>query len=237
MRLGFAHDNEGVVFTVIDSGAGMTREECARLFRRFEQTEQGRQVGGSGLGLTISRELVTLMGGRIEVESALGRGSTFRVLLPLPECEMTNDVTALSDAQDRILEYDNATHRAMDGCRVLLIEDDPVAARVIAGLLEMQGHAVKHAPQALAALAEMEAARETCDIILLDLDLPGMDGCALARLLRARGVRTPIIAITAGARGDEEQRARDAGMDGFLRKPIPPESLREAMESVNREPL
>lgn len=235
VRLEFARDNEGVVFTVIDSGAGMTREECARLFERFEQTEQGKHAGGSGLGLTISRELVTLMGGRIEVESAHGRGSTFRVHLPLPECETTNDVTALSDAQDRILEYDNAPHRAMDGHRVLLVEDDPVAAQVIAGLLEMQGHAVKHAPHALAALAELEAARATYDIILLDLDLPGMDGCALARLLRARGYAKPIVAITAGARGDEEQRVRDAGMDGFLRKPIPPEALREALASVKSD--
>ncbi|MGH8163326.1 MAG: ATP-binding protein, partial [Rhodanobacteraceae bacterium] len=234
VRLGFARDNDGVVFTVIDSGVGMTREECARLFRRFEQTDHGKQAGGSGLGLTISRELVALMDGRIDVDSEPGRGSTFRVRLPLPECVATIDDATSFATRDRA-GNGNAAQRAMDGRRVLLVEDDPVAAQVIAGLLEMQGHAVKHAPQALAALAELDATREDFDTILLDLDLPGMDGCTLARLLRARGARTPIVAITAGARGDEEQRARDAGMDGFLRKPILPEHLRNALEAVKRD--
>ncbi|MEO6968804.1 MAG: two-component regulator propeller domain-containing protein [Rhodanobacteraceae bacterium] len=235
VRLGFARGNTGVVFTVADSGAGMTREECTRLFRRYEQTDHGKRAGGSGLGLTISGELVALMGGRIEVESEPGRGSTFRVHLPLPECEMAGDNTALPGARDRSVENGDAMQRALHGFRVLLVEDDPVAAQVITGLLEMQAHSATHAPHALAALAELEATREDFNAILLDLDLPGMDGCALARLLRARGHDKPIIAITAGARGDEEQHARDAGMDGFLRKPILPEHLREALASLKRD--
>ena len=218
------------LFEIADSGPGMSADECARLFRRFEQAGHGRAHGGSGLGLAISGELVALMDGHIEVESRVGHGSTFRVHLPLPECASDaapEAVAATAPPSDR------SSARAL---RVLLVEDDPLAAEVIAGLLRAQGHAATHAPNALAALSEIESVRHTFDAILLDFDLPGMDGCALARLLRARGLRTPIVAITASAHGDEETRARDAGMNVFLRKPILPEPLREALDAATDKP-
>ena len=221
VRLSMERESGGVAFAVADSGPGLSAHECERVFRRFEQTEYGRREHGSGLGLTIARELVALMGGRIELHSEVGVGSTFRVHLPLPEC------APIASPQVTF-----AAAAAGDRKRVLLVEDDDVAAEVLAGLLQAQGHSVTRAPHALAALAEVDAAGEDFDMILLDLDLPGMDGCTLAGMLRARGLQVPMLAVTASSRGDEEQRIRAAGMDALLRKPVLPEVLSEAMEAT-----
>jgi CheY-like chemotaxis protein len=113
--------------------------------------------------------------------------------------------------------------RARDGAarRILLVEDDAIVAAVIRGLLERPGHAVRHAANGLEALAEL--AQGSFDLVLMDLDLPGLDGFQVARLIRqheAPGVHLPIIAVTARTGGDDEARSREAGMDGFLRKPL-----------------
>jgi CheY-like chemotaxis protein len=118
---------------------------------------------------------------------------------------------------------------------VLLVEDDPVAGQAIAGLIETFGYTVTLAPQALAALSELDA-DGGFDLMVCDFDLPGMDGCELTRMLRQRGVTTPIVALTASAHGDEEQRALAAGMNAFLRKPVLPDDLREALERAMRVP-
>jgi len=226
VRLELERADPGVVFVVRDSGPGLSADDCARVFRRFEQTAQGQREHGSGLGLTIARELVALMGGRLELQSETGVGSTFRVHLPLPECAPgAHPKASVEVARDPAIPR-----------RVLLVEDDPVAAEVLIGLLQAQAHTVTHAPDALAALAQWDSSREGFDVILLDLDLPGVDGCTLARMLRARGVDMPMLAITASSRGDEEQRVRAAGMDALLRKPVLPEMLREALDTTLANP-
>ncbi|HJU26801.1 MAG TPA: ATP-binding protein, partial [Rhodanobacteraceae bacterium] len=237
ITLKLERDGDGIVYCVIDNGRGMTPAECARVFQRFEQADEGRLQRGSGLGLAISRELVHLMGGRIGVQSVPGRGSTFSVRLPLPT--VASDAPASAPAS---LPRESARSRQPGGisppngpetagARVLLVEDDPVAAQAIGGLIETFGHRVTVAPQALAALAEIDA-NDAFDAMVFDFDLPGMDGCELAALLRKRGVATPILALTASAHGDEEQRAHAAGMNGLLRKPVLPGALREALDAV-----
>jgi CheY-like chemotaxis protein len=116
---------------------------------------------------------------------------------------------------------------------VLLVEDDAIVAAVIRGLLERQGHRVRYAGNGLQALAEL--AQGPCDAILLDLDLPGVDGLQVARLIRQSetdGRRVWIVAITARSGGDEEARSRAAGMDGFLRKPLTGAQLAEVLAAV-----
>ncbi len=216
--------NTGLRFDIIDTGPGISHEQQKRLFQRFEQGEGARttaRYGGSGLGLAICQELAGAMGGRISIESALGRGSHFTVELPLPWVE---------------------SHRRADGTtadgplsplpplRILLVEDDPTIAAVINGLLGERGHEVVHAAHGLAALAE--AAGSQFDIGLLDLDLPGLDGLALARQLRVMGYDMPLIAVTARSDGNAEPHAREAGFDGFLRKPVTGEMLVQAMTRV-----
>ncbi|MCE5231965.1 MAG: ATP-binding protein [Mizugakiibacter sp.] len=226
--LGLARDaGGGVLFRVADTGPGIPEASRERLFQRFEQDDagEGRRQGGSGLGLAICRELVALMGGRIEVDSTPGQGSTFRVHLPLPECAPpTAEARGTAPA---------APAPAGGALRVLLVEDDATVAQVIAGLLEAQGHAVRHAPHGLAALSELDTVG--CDAMLLDLDLPGVDGFQLARMIRARqagGARLPIVAITARSGGDEEAKALAAGMDRFLRKPLTGSQLAEVLREA-----
>jgi CheY-like chemotaxis protein len=219
---------DGLRFSVIDTGPGIPEASQTRLFQRFEQVTGPQRRAGSGLGLAICRELVAIMGGSIELESKVAFGTTFHVRLPLP---VTQEPVAASAQHG-----DGAGARSL---RILLVEDDVIVAAVIRGLLERAGHEVRYVGNGLAALAEL--AQASCDLILLDLDLPGIDGFQIARLIRQReaaGQRIPIVAITARSGGDEETRAREAGMDGFLRKPLTGEQLNDAINAqlaVSRE--
>ena len=220
VRLMLEREEHGLRFTVSDTGPGITPADQAKLFQHYQQLDSPQRGSGSGLGLAICRELATLMDGRIELESAPGQGSTFRVHLPLPE-------TAAPPAE-------HVSSPAGGGPRwhLLLLEDDPTVAAVIAGLLEVQGHTVEHVPNALHAMEALERSR--FDAALVDLDLPGLDGFQWAALVRSRenGHRLPMIAITARSGGDEESRAHAAGMDGFLRKPLHGEQLAQALATV-----
>lgn len=205
-------------FVVSDTGPGLAEAQRARLFQRFEQADGARTAarhGGSGLGLAICHELTLAMGGRIALESVPGTGTDVIVDLPLP------------DAQPPA-----AASVAMPGAGLdlLLVEDDATVAEVMAGLLAAQGHRVVHAPHGLAALAEAASAR--FDMGLLDLDLPGLDGLALARQLRASGFAGPLLAVTARADADAEPLAREAGFDGFLRKPLTGAMLAAAIAAL-----
>jgi signal transduction histidine kinase/CheY-like chemotaxis protein/streptogramin lyase len=212
----------GVLFVISDTGPGIAESTRARLFQRFEQADGAQRYGGSGLGLAICRELVARMGGSIELDSQTGRGSTFRVQLPLAEASEEE-----MRARARTAPEEVASVRRLDQGgtprRILLVEDDATVAEVITGLLQMQGHRVVHVAQGLAALTEFEAGQH--DLALIDLDLPGVDGLALARMLRTREaqsgkVRMPLIGISARSAGNEEALCLAAGMDAFLRKPL-----------------
>lgn len=205
-------------YRVRDSGPGMDADLKRRLFRRFEQGDSGSNSGGSGLGLAICKELVGLMGGTIAVDSEPGVGSTFTVILPLQACATGPRTNA---AEDR-----SPAHAQ----RVLLVEDDATIARVLVGLLRRQGHTACHAANALAALAELDAG--SFDTVLVDIDLPDLDGFELITMLRARpdGRRWRIIVVTARSNRADEARAEAAGADGFLRKPVSGHQLQAALE-------
>ncbi|MEO7066286.1 MAG: ATP-binding protein [Rhodanobacter sp.] len=209
----------GLEFSVVDTGPGIPEASQARLFQRFEQEETPQRRTGSGLGLAICRELVSVMGGSIELESRLGHGSAFHVRLPLLEPPAATVLPPHAD--------DDATYH------LLLVEDDAIVAAVVRGLLERGGHQVCHVSNGLAALSELAQASFTA--VLLDLDLPGVDGFQIARLIRQRevaGRRLPIIAVTARSGENDAVRARAAGMDGFLRKPLSGEQLISALKRV-----
>jgi signal transduction histidine kinase/ligand-binding sensor domain-containing protein/ActR/RegA family two-component response regulator len=214
----------GLQFSISDTGPGISEASQSRLFQRFEQAEGPQRRAGSGLGLAICRELVDMMGGSIELESRLAHGSTFRVRLPLAEPAPV--APAMEVAADR-------------SYRLLLVEDDSIVAAVIRGLLEREGHTVVHVVNGLAALAEL--AHAGFDAVLLDLDLPGVDGFQIARLIRQRehaGQHLPIVAVTARQGSEDEARARAVGMDGFLRKPLSGEQLADALaRAVPAAPL
>ena len=209
-----------LLFNVSDTGPGIPASSQQRLFERFEQEESPQRRVGSGLGLAICRELVEMMGGRIELHSRPGHGSTFLVRLPLVEAGVVDDVQPLPPPGNQ---------RRL---RLLLVEDDPTIATVFTSLLQQQGHTVRHVANGLQALAELE--HDRYDAALLDLDLPGLDGFQIARMIRQRETdrRLPLVAITARTGSDDETQARASGMDGFLRKPATGEQLAAMLASV-----
>ncbi|WP_426662396.1 ATP-binding protein [Rhodanobacter aciditrophus] len=217
-----ARSGDSLLFSVSDTGPGIPEGSQARLFQRFEQEESPQRRAGSGLGLAICRELVEMMGGSIELQSRLGHGSTFLVRLPLIEVgHAPHGHASPSPAGGQPL-------------RLLLVEDDAIVAAVITGLLQQQGHAACHVANGLLALAELD--RVAYDAVLLDLDLPGVDGFQVARLIRQReaGKRVPIVAVTARSGEADEARAREAGMDGLLRKPLSGDQLAATLARVLR---
>ncbi|MBB3225799.1 signal transduction histidine kinase/ligand-binding sensor domain-containing protein/ActR/RegA family two-component response regulator [Luteibacter sp. Sphag1AF] len=202
-----------VVFDVCDTGPGIAAEQHARLFGRFEQGASPQGRAGVGLGLAICRELACLMGGHIELFSTVGKGSRFRVHLPLQACKC--DVPAGGAAVPASPATPAVTRRS-----ILLVEDDPATMEWMATLLEQRGHHVVRATDGLAALAELACGRH--DLVLLDLDLPCVDGFQVSRMMRLThdAGALPIIAVSARSVGDETQVTEEAGMNGFLRKPV-----------------
>jgi signal transduction histidine kinase/ActR/RegA family two-component response regulator len=216
----------GLTVRVTDTGPGMTAEQLSRLFTAFDQTTDtvARTHGGTGLGLALSRELARRMGGDLSVESESGRGSTF--ILHLPLAPASGAVLRAEPAEAQAAPVDAAL-------RVLVVDDHPLNRRTLALLLEPIGAevtAVESSAEALDLLAT-----SPFDVVLSDLHMPDMNGPALARAIRAGAgpnASAPIIAVT-GA-DDAEQRAvcQEAGMTGFVSKPIQAPVLYAALEAA-----
>lgn len=210
----------GVWLGVRDTGIGIPPHKIPYLFEPFTQADASttRRFGGTGLGLAICKQLATLMGGRIGAESQEGRGSLFYVDLPLPPCTPPEpQIPATLDTNPAIF-----TNK-----RVLLVEDNPVNRKVAARLLEKAGLQVEFAENGLEAV--QKATANTYDLILMDCQMPVMDGYEATRLLRARGVRTPIIALTANALSGDREQCLACGMDDFLAKPVKADALHETL--------
>jgi signal transduction histidine kinase/CheY-like chemotaxis protein len=226
VSLHIGRDGSTLVMTVDDTGPGMSAELCARVFSRFEQGGSPQRAQGSGLGLAICHELCALMDGSIRVNSEPGRGSAFVVRLPLEVCACDGHACGVATAT-----------RTTAGRRVLLVEDDPVVSEVIGGLLRQRGHMVTSVADGLAAMTALS--RDTFDAMLLDLDLPVVDGFQVARMVRRMEHlgQLPIVVVTARSAGDEAAAIRRAGMDALLRKPMTGEDLDGVLESVCGKPI
>ncbi len=218
---GLRGDRILVRFEVQDSGIGIAARDRDRLFRPFEQVDgsEARRFGGSGLGLAINRGLTHLMGGEIGVDSEPGRGSTFWVTVPLARGQETRPAPA----------KDGGDARLPPRTRVLVAEDNPVNQEVVLATLRDAGVAADLAENGAEAVAM--AGRMDYDLILMDMQMPVMDGLEATRVLRAtpRNARTCIIAMTANAFDEDRRRCLAAGMDGYLAKPVAPDDLVAAM--------
>jgi len=213
-------------FEVLDTGPGIPDEVRARLFQPFTQADQSttRRFGGSGLGLSICRELATLMNGAVGVESEPGRGSRFWAELPLPATE-----APAHDSGFGLLEPS-----ALTGARVLMVEDNAVNMTIAVAMLEQWGVAVDQAfdgAQAVQAVERAAAQGQPFDLVLMDVQMPVMSGYEATRRLRERpaGQGLPIIALTAAALSSEREQALASGMSGFLTKPIDPQQLHDSL--------
>ncbi len=206
-----------VVFAVRDTGIGMSEAEQRLVFERFGQAsaDTSRLYGGSGLGLSIVRELVELHGGTIHLESTPGAGSTFTFTLSLPEAQPS------MRAVTPVLSGQNLPR--IDGLRLLLAEDLPLNIMVARRLLERQGAKVDVAENGHQALAL--AQQHDYDLILMDLQMPLMDGFEAMQAIRAVGIETPALAFSADASPHARTQARAVGIAGFVPKPFNPEHL------------
>lgn len=203
-----------IVVGVSDSGIGMSPEQQVRLFEPFVQADStiSRRFGGSGLGLALCRRLVDLMGGTISLRSAPGDGSQFTVTLPFAPAELPAD--GVSAAQPTA----NAQRVSAGSIKVLAVDDQASNRELIRMQLESLGYQVDLADSGGEALRRFN--EQHYDVLLTDLSMPGMDGYALARCLRAQGAKQPIIALTAHAAIEEHQRCAQEGIDAVLVKPI-----------------
>ncbi len=219
-------------FEVIDTGLGISDEAQANVFESFRQADGSttRKFGGTGLGLTIARQLVHLMGGEMGLQSQLGEGSTFWFTALFAEGE--------HHAPSPDVQEDGLTPMRSRGIHVLLAEDNVINQQVAVGLLEMFGcvvHLVQNGREAVDAVEECTH----FDVVLMDCQMPEMDGFEATRRIReieslAPGRRIPIIALTANAMTGDRERCLDAGMDDFLSKPYKPRDLREVLERWTR---
>jgi len=214
--------------SVEDTGIGMAPEQMARLFQRFSQADSSttRRFGGSGLGLVICKHLVELMGGAIHVESAPGRGSTFWFEVPLEPALATTTAAVPTSAGEAPADASVGLRPA----RVLVAEDNAVNRLVVQAMLERLGMAVHQAADGAEAVAAVEA--QSIDLVLMDCQMPVMDGYEATRRIRAAGHarrHVPIVALTAHALAEDRQRCAEAGMNDYLSKPVTGEALAEAL--------
>lgn len=220
-----------LVFEIRDTGCGIPADRLTHIFNSFEQAEAGttRSYGGTGLGLAISRRLAELMGGSLTVDSVEGAGSTFTLTMPVEIMEAVAPEPVVPSAAP---ETD-----MLKGSSVLIADDHPVNRRILALLLEPHGCRLTFAENGLEAVEAAETAR--FDAILMDMQMPVMDGLEASRLIRAKGVnrQTPIIALTANAMDIHRAAWTEVGADAFLTKPIDPAVLaRTLAELISNAP-
>jgi signal transduction histidine kinase/CheY-like chemotaxis protein/HPt (histidine-containing phosphotransfer) domain-containing protein len=234
---GIDAEQTGLKFTVKDCGIGIEPEDRRKLFKQFSQVEDSdsRNYGGTGLGLAISKELAILMGGMIGVDSEPGKGSRFWFTVVvgkgdaeafIPESVKGRGKRGLPDQEDESITVDPDQ-------RVLVVDDNEVNLLVAQRMLEQLGYTVDLATSGEQAIAA--SAIDDYAVILIDSQMPGMDGNEATRIIRSREAdqgHTPIIALTANAMRSDRQRSFDAGVDDYLSKPVFIEDLHASLQRV-----
>jgi CheY-like chemotaxis protein/HPt (histidine-containing phosphotransfer) domain-containing protein len=216
-----------LVLDVTDTGIGMTEAQMQRLFQSFSQADASttRKFGGSGLGLLISKRLAQLLGGDISVESALGRGSVFRVSIPTGPLKGVPMVEGLAEAGlvDNPAQSTRRVASLPPSCRVLLAEDGYDNQVLVSTYLVKAGATVKVVADGLLAVEEATAALaagKPYDLVLMDMQMPKLDGYGATSKLRLMKYDRPIVALTAHAMAGDRERCEKAGCDDYLTKPV-----------------
>ncbi|OYU90786.1 MAG: hypothetical protein CFE29_08145 [Bradyrhizobiaceae bacterium PARB1] len=217
---------DGIVLKVTDTGIGIPRDRLNALFEPFTQLgdSASRRRGGTGLGLAICRRLATAMDGTIEVDSEPGRGSTFQLRLPLPAAPADRSETHVAAEADDPVPTPH---------EILVVDDDDNNRFVLSGLLDMMGHRVTEATDGMQALVLL--AQQQIDVVLTDLQMPDMDGIELVGRIRALpggNAAVPVVAITADVSAGIVERCVQAGMDGYVSKPVISDDLKRTIAAV-----
>ena len=232
-HLGEAHTGPWIVFSITDTGIGISPDNLRSIFSAFQQADgtTSRRYGGTGLGLAICREVAARLGGDVTVQSELDAGSTFSLHLPLAQ-------HGGGDPQPRSLAAEGSVrpvpaampHDALRGHKVLVVDDDPRNAFVLTDVLEMHGMTVVQATDGRKAIAELAAG--DIDLVLMDVMMPQMDGYETTRAIRQmrQYARLPVITVTARAMQGDREKSIDAGATDYITKPIDIEELLNCME-------
>ncbi len=234
-RTELVESNEELILEVIDTGIGIPEKKQDRIFEAFEQADisSTRKFGGSGLGLSICRSLVDLMQGSIDLESEEGKGSTFRIHLPLipsalPESSETN--------RNGVIEEDHRQNKHATW-NILLVDDNPINLKIATTVLQRYQHTVDTAQDGIEAVEKVKQGKY--DLVLMDIQMPTMDGYEATRIIRKWEAETqnftPIIALTACVLNNEQSRCIEAGMDGYLSKPLKVKSLIQRIDQIVSE--
>ena len=239
-KTGEDQENVYLRFEVIDTGCGIAEENYDKIFESFEQenVDVSYKYGGTGLGLSIVKRFTQLMGGGIHVTSVQGSGSTFTVDLPFGKIKESGKPTRFSDIDGRsdlardcyVIDYD------FKGKRILLVEDNELNREIAEELIGATGASVESAEDGVQAVKKFkESAEGYYDLILMDVQMPHMDGYEATRCIRALGrsdaQKVPIFAMTANAFAEDVQKSREAGMNAHISKPL---NIRAVYKQMNR---
>ena len=218
-------------YTIADNGIGMSEEFQQHLYEPFSREEQQVEgaSSGTGLGASIAKQLVELMGGTMSFMSALGQGTTFTIRLPFKKCKRSEI--------PQVVRVDAGVGNALQGLRVLLVEDNDLNAEIAQFTLDRAGAIVTHAKDGETAVETFAtSAPYEYDVVLMDIMMPGIDGLEATRQIRALNredaATTPIIAVSANAFADDRKLSREAGMNAHLSKPVSSQELVEALAHI-----
>lgn len=213
------NENRVLYMTIHDTGVGIPPDHLPNLFKGFSQADpsRSRRFGGTGLGLSIAHGFISLLGGHIIAESKLGMGSTFTVCLPLRTPQPTAPAAPRTPEQ-KATEMGRQLGGTLDGMKILLVEDGIDNQRLISMVLKKAGASVELAENGSIALDKLEKSK--FDAVLMDMQMPVMDGYTATRTLRTRGYTTPVIAVTAHAMAEDRAKCLASGCDDYMVKPI-----------------
>lgn len=218
-------------YTIADNGIGMSEEFQQHLYEPFSREEQQVEgaSSGTGLGASIAKQLVELMGGTMSFTSALGQGTTFTICLPFEKCK--------SSEIPQAVRVDAGDSDVLQGLRVLLVEDNDLNAEIAQFTLDRAGAVVTHVKDGESAVETFAAsALHEYDVVLMDIMMPGIDGLEATRQIRALdredAATTPIIAVSANAFADDRRLSREAGMNAHLSKPVSSQDLVEPLAHI-----